>query len=334
MLYPDILSTVCDAEDFFTTEFLAVIQSEDEVPTMHRKPWEYDMLVRDMELSGALHDRADALGLACGVEQTIFYVASRAKSVLATDLYLGSGNVPGWIAGRTLEADVFEHSRFPYPRERLTVRTMDMRRIEAPDESFDLVWSCSSIEHLASIADMRTTFAEVARALRPGGVYVFTTEWKLCGGFSYFPHGFIFDPKLLQKMIDGLQLEPIGQVDCRFSQHSLNTPTWRRMHHPSFRLLSSARENPIINDLPNIVLFSRGVLNTSVVVALRKSNRTGHRFDFIEQDPALAEWLTERHRRHTRERASLLTRLRLRVDGSLGAWIAEAHHALNERLRS
>ena len=186
---------------------------------------------------------------------------------------------------------------------------MDMRRIEAKDESFDLVWSSSSIEHLGSTNEIRASLREVARVLRPGGVHLFTTEWKLCGGFSYFPHSFIFDPDLLNRILADVPLEPLGPFDARFSRHSLNTPVWRGLRH-------------VINELPHIVLYSRGVLNTSTLVALRKSNRTGHVFDFTSADPEVAEWLMERFARMKRELASPMTRARLPIDGKLGSWLA------------
>jgi SAM-dependent methyltransferase len=53
----------------------------------------------------------------------------------------------------------------------LTVRTEqgDMRDLSRfPDRSFDVVWHAHSITF---IPDVRTVFAEVARVLRPGGIY-------------------------------------------------------------------------------------------------------------------------------------------------------------------
>lgn len=318
MLKREILSKVCDAEDFFTPELLAAISTIGQVPSMHRKQWEYAMTVRDMDAAGVLHDRADVLGLACEAEPTIFHAATKARSVLATDLYAGNNHSPGWAAGRLREADVYDRSPFAYPRERLTVKTMDMRTIDAPDESFDLVWSSSSIEHLGSTSEIEASLREVARVLRPGGVHVFTTEWKLCGGFSYFPHSFIFDPALLQKVLRDVPLAPVGAFDVRLSRHPLNTPVWRGLRN-------------VIHELPHVVLFSRGVLNTSMIVALEKSSRAGHAIDFIDEDPAVAEWLTERYVRMKREIASPLARAKLTMDATLGNWLARANHFVNER---
>lgn len=311
MIGADVFSKICDAEDFFSTDIIDACRVFGEVPNLQRKQWEYAFIIRNMDKLGALHDRADVLGLACETEPMMFYAATKARSVLATDLYSGSDNTT-WTAGRTREDAVYERAPFPYPRERLRVKTMDMRRIEAPDESFDLVWSCSSIEHVDTIRDLEAIFREVGRVLRPNGIHVFTTEWKIGGGFSYFPNGFLFDRPLLERVTKGAPLEPIGPLDLSFSRHWLNTPVWRGLLRT------------VWDQIPNTVLFSRGVLGTSFVFAQRKSNRTGHAIDVINEDAEAYGWLLERHERLKREIASPAARTKLRIDGTLGSWLANA----------
>jgi SAM-dependent methyltransferase len=317
MLADGVLCKLCDAEDFFSPPFLPYVAAIGETPTVQRKQWEYAMIVRGMEESGALHERADVLGLACEREPIIYYAANRARSVLATDLYAGSHN-PGWAAGHTREEDVYEGAPFQYPRDRLRVRTMDMRRIDAPDESLDLVWSACALEHVDTMRELATVLREVGRVLRPGGIHVFTTEWKLSGGYSYFPNSFIFDRPLLERTLREMPLEPLGPIDLRFSQHALNTPVWRGLR-------------PVFDRLSHIVLYSRGVLHTSLVLVFRKSQHAGHKLDFINEDPAVCEWIAERYRAMLRAIASPLNRARLLVDGTLGAWLAEAQTSRNER---
>jgi SAM-dependent methyltransferase len=317
VLTDGILSKLCDAEDFFSPAFLPYISAIGETPVVHRKQWEYALIVRDMDVSGALHDRADVLGLACELEPIIYYAANRAQSVLATDLYAGSDN-PGWAAGRTREEDVYERAPFEYRRDRLKVRTMDMRRIEAPDESYDLVWSACALEHVNTLRELQTVLSEVSRVLRPGGVHVFTTEWKLAGGYSYLPNSFIFDKPLLERSLREARLAPIGPIDLRFSRHALNTPVWRGLR-------------PVFERFSHIVLYSRGVLHTSMVLAFKKSDHAGHKLDFINEDPAVSEWVSDRYEQMKRGIGSPLGRARLLVDGTLGAWIASAQTNWNER---
>jgi SAM-dependent methyltransferase len=61
------------------------------------------------------------------------------------------------------------------------VRAMDAGRLELADASVDLVYSYNVFEHLP---DPAATFAEVARALRPGGRFVLSF-----GPLGWSPHG-------------------------------------------------------------------------------------------------------------------------------------------------
>jgi SAM-dependent methyltransferase len=189
---------------------------------------------------------------------------------------------------------------------------MDMRRIDAPDESYDVVWSACALEHVDTPADLERVLSEVARVLRPGGVHVLTTEWKLWGGFSYFPNCFIFDRPLLERTTKRVKLEPIGPVDLTFSPlHPLNTPVWRGLR-------------PVFDQMPHVVLFSRGVLHTSMSLAFRKSSRAGHVLDFIGEDPGTAEAMHGRFRRMKETIGSPLSRARLFIDATFGPLLAAA----------
>jgi arsenite methyltransferase len=53
-------------------------------------------------------------------------------------------------------------------RERVDVRTADMRKIPFPDETFDVVVSCAAIHNLYKPADRAQAIGEIARVLKPG----------------------------------------------------------------------------------------------------------------------------------------------------------------------
>jgi ubiquinone/menaquinone biosynthesis C-methylase UbiE len=58
----------------------------------------------------------------------------------------------------------------------LTVRLMDMRKLDFPDQTFDGVWANASILHLDRI-DVLPTIKEFTRVLKKGGIcYVFVKE--------------------------------------------------------------------------------------------------------------------------------------------------------------
>jgi SAM-dependent methyltransferase len=53
---------------------------------------------------------------------------------------------------------------------------MDARELEFEDESFDVVFSLSSIEHFGSPRDIARASSEVGRVLKPGGYAFIVTE--------------------------------------------------------------------------------------------------------------------------------------------------------------
>jgi SAM-dependent methyltransferase len=72
--------------------------------------------------------------------------------------------------------DPAAHAPFPYREDRLEVRWMDARRLEFPDESFDIVFSLSSFEHFGGRTDVAAAARELGRVLRPGGHAFVVTE--------------------------------------------------------------------------------------------------------------------------------------------------------------
>jgi ubiquinone/menaquinone biosynthesis C-methylase UbiE len=54
-------------------------------------------------------------------------------------------------------------------RERVEVKTADMRKLPFDDDSFDVVVSCAAIHNLYDAGDRARAIAEIARVLRAGG---------------------------------------------------------------------------------------------------------------------------------------------------------------------
>jgi len=67
-------------------------------------------------------------------------------------------------------------SPIKFNRNRLGVQVMDGRCINFEDETFDVVFSYSSIEHFGGKKDASKTMQEIERVLKPGGVASITTE--------------------------------------------------------------------------------------------------------------------------------------------------------------
>lgn len=171
---------LCDLRDFDDPQLRAKIReiiAPGHTPheELRRKFWEYAMLALYLEEVGAIHEDAEALAVAAGHEEPLYWMANRIRRMVATDIY-GEGEFSGREAAATMLTDPAAFAPYPYRQERLEVRTMNALALEAADESFDIVFSLSSIEHFGSPAEIATAAREMARVLRPGGQLVVATE--------------------------------------------------------------------------------------------------------------------------------------------------------------
>jgi SAM-dependent methyltransferase len=150
-------------------------------PNVYRKGWEWTQAVYGLERLGAITSDATAIGVGAGRECVIFWLGDHIGRVVATDLY---GNEE-WTSGGGREADaaVLENPQQFCPRpinaSAIEFRTMNGLALEYPDESFDIAWSLSSIEHFGGHDNAAMAVREMSRVLRPGGVAAIATECLL-----------------------------------------------------------------------------------------------------------------------------------------------------------
>ena len=197
---------LCDIRDFDDPEVRARIDDITpgvEPPThLHRKHWEFAMLTLFLEDSGLLREDARILSVGAGNETVLFWLANRVAKVVATDIY-GEGSFGEREADRTMLTDPASFSPYPYRESHLEVRHMDARELEFPDNSFDAVFSLSSIEHFGSWADIRRSASEMGRVLRPGGAAFIATECFLGRSMFGLRAIRIFTPRTLLSEIVG-----------------------------------------------------------------------------------------------------------------------------------
>jgi SAM-dependent methyltransferase len=214
---------VCDAADWFVPEFAKIISSEiHEVPRFHRKQWEFAIIFERLQKAGVLREDASGISFGAGRELLLYSLSNHVKQIWATDLYSES---TAWPEARTDNLDEFVRGDPPFPAriDRLSAKSMDMRQIEFPDESFDFAYSSSAVEHIGGWDHFKTHLAEVKRVLKPGGVYVMTTD-IVYGPPLHEPGNFKFDAEGLEWWLrqSGMDYRPV--IDCRISEHLINTP--------------------------------------------------------------------------------------------------------------
>lgn len=168
----------CDMRDFADPELAAVMQ--DVAPEAgpgreHRKWWEFAMGAAFLRDVGRLDTGSEILDVAAGQDHIAFWLTRHAGRVVAIDIY-GEGSFGDREAADVMLRDPASVAPYPYARDRLEVRSMDARRLEFPDASFDAVISFSSIEHFGSPSDIARSAREIGRVLRPGGHAFIITE--------------------------------------------------------------------------------------------------------------------------------------------------------------
>jgi SAM-dependent methyltransferase len=166
-------------EDFDDASFLGAVQDllpeRDPVTHIERKAWEMAMLALFLRDVGRLNEDTEALAIGAGTERVVFWLANYLARVVATDIY-GEGRFSSEEATASMLEDPSQHAPYPYRADRLDVRWMDARRLDFPDESFDVAFSLSSIEHFGSPSEIQRSAVEMGRILRPGGYAVVATD--------------------------------------------------------------------------------------------------------------------------------------------------------------
>jgi SAM-dependent methyltransferase len=173
------MAKLCDVRDWDDAELLRVLREilpeRDPATHIERKVWEFGMLALFLEQTGRMGEDTEALAVGAGDERIVFWLANRLGRVVATDIY-GQGGFAGREARPSMLENPAAHAPFPYREDRLEVRWMDARKLDFPDESFDVVFSLSSFEHFGTPEDIATASRELGRVLRPGGYAFVATE--------------------------------------------------------------------------------------------------------------------------------------------------------------
>lgn len=220
---------------------------------MHRKPYELVQTVYGLRRLGALRENDKVLGVGAGHELLLYWLANQVGQVVATDLYEGD-----WSSRNVREGDpdVLEnpakYAPFPYREDHLEFMRMDGRQLEFPDQSFEVVYSLSSIEHFGGHAEAGRSVAEMGRVLKPGGVAAVATELIV----NNKPHREFFLPgELLEHVVipSGMKLvqAPVFQMPRHALEHPIKMPEER-------------------NHCPHLVLSHKGCHYTSVMLFFRK----------------------------------------------------------------
>ena len=173
-------------------------------------PEAYDPYLKDISEEGSPLQRLDRhtwLARRCARVERHQRPAGRVLDVgCATGLFLDAMRARGWeVAGVEPSAYASAYARQTFD---LDVATATLEEIAFPDSAFDVVTMWDVLEH---VPDPRATLAEVARILRPGGLFVASlpnptaVEARLFGsawvGWDRPRHLYLFTPLVLRSFL-------------------------------------------------------------------------------------------------------------------------------------
>lgn len=166
----------CDPADFADPAIQKLMRDElnlphDFVTQQSRKNWEWAVGLRALKDYGYLQPNYRALGLGAGHEAVLFALTNHIQLVVATDIY-GEGKFSGGEGTASMLRDPAKLCDFPYKKDRLLALKMDACNLGFGDNSFDILFSFSSIEHFGNAGRIRSCIQEAYRVLRPGGIFV------------------------------------------------------------------------------------------------------------------------------------------------------------------
>lgn len=243
----------------------------------YRKHWEVAMAVRSLEAAGVLRRDAEILGVGAGNEPTIFHLTNRVRRVFATDLFLAN---EGWEdsanASMLVKPERHWPAATPWNPRRLVVQHMNALDLHYEDESFEGVFSSSSIEHFGTANEVLQALAEAYRVLKPGGVLSISTEFRLAGPGPGMPGILMFDADDISTMfLEPFDWMPMGPLDLSISAESMASEQQLVELSGEVERHVASRGFIEFHDLnwqqyPHIVLRHEDRLWTSVHLALRK----------------------------------------------------------------
>ncbi len=236
-------------------EWLGILRSlglSDDKLSMHRKPYEFTQLLYGCRRLGALRDDSRVISVGAGHELVLYWLANHVRHMIATDMYEGVWQA---VQGREGDPDVInrpdEYAPFPYRRDHLTFMKMDGRQLAFRDDTFDIAYSLSSIEHFGGVAGAAATVREMGRVLKPGGILALATEYVLAGP----PHDETFLPDEFAGLVDQPGLELVQPID---------EAVYQRYEYAAIDLYRNPYQTPHM-----VVRFDATVF-TTVMVFLRK----------------------------------------------------------------
>jgi SAM-dependent methyltransferase len=205
-------SSLCRQIHCSLDEFRYWCWAQEYQPRLHRKLWEWFLIVQTLYEHNMLQPGRKGLGFAVGRERLPALFAARGCEIVATDQAPDNAARDGWIeSGQHADglAALVNSSICPDTEffRRVRYRSVDMNAVPDDLEGFDFCWSSCSLEHLGSLEHGLAFVERAMRTLKPGGIAIHTTEFNVSSNDETFESaaGSLYRRKDIEELIARLE---------------------------------------------------------------------------------------------------------------------------------
>lgn len=277
------LSKICDAADWFDTEFHSIIINElKESPRFHRKQWEFAMIFLALKKLGMLNANMTGLSLGGGNERVLYSIAQHVNKLIVTDLYDADTT---WDCAKTKDPDEYIKASKPFDVDDSKIKAlrMDMRYLDFEDNTFDFCYSSCAIEHIGDFEDFVRHLDEVYRVLKEDGVYVFTTELKIGSDTIKDENNFVFSSSYINEIFKSTKLTTDVDADVNLAHHEINVPLPSNIKNLCYNNEDSFIDG-MMKNYPHVVLLRGKYPFTSIQFVMRKKTHTSVKKEVMFND--------------------------------------------------
>lgn len=166
---------LCSSSDWKNPTFVKIIEEVTGKQHAHKHRKFFEWATGVMALQKYTNEDSVVLGIGSGCEAPVFYLTNKVRYVMCTDLYITDSEK--WNEADTkMLTNPDSLAPYKYNRRRLGVMNMDGTDLRFEDNTFDAVFSYSSIEHFGGKNNAVKCMKEIERVLKPNGVCSIATE--------------------------------------------------------------------------------------------------------------------------------------------------------------
>lgn len=191
-----LMGSICKKSDIHKWHDEKIFDLIKETPRYHRKYWEIGFIISSLLKLKLLFDNKTGIGFGCGEDKIVPAFVDLNLKITATDQPKYNQKYYNW--NKTNQYCNGVETFFKYTpaittkekiKKNLIYEEIDMNNLnDKPNNKYDFLWSCSSLEHLGSIKNSINFIIKSMKYLKNNGVAIHTTE------FNWHDNSYYDDP--------------------------------------------------------------------------------------------------------------------------------------------